>query len=77
MLASFRAGLDDALDRQEERGWFRRTFGLRLPLIWLTPRPAWSAAILLIVGFTVGAFAPRLLRHPAVNVPQQIRPRRM
>jgi hypothetical protein len=68
MLASFRAGLDDALDREEERGWLRRALGLRLPLNWLAPRPAWSAAILLIVGFSVGAFAPRLLRHPAVNV---------
>lgn len=68
LLASFRAGLDDALDREEERGWLRRTLGLRLPLNWLAPRPAWSAAILLIVGFSVGAFAPRLLRHPAVNV---------
>jgi hypothetical protein len=68
LLASFRAGLDDALDREEERGWLRRTLGLRLPSNWLAPRPAWSAAILLIVGFSVGAFAPRLLRHPTVNV---------
>jgi hypothetical protein len=68
MLASFRAGLDDALDGEEERGWLRRTLGLRMPLGWLAPRPAWSAAILLIVGFSVGAFAPRLLRHPAASV---------
>lgn len=68
MLASFRAGLDDALDREEERGWLRRTLGLRTPLNWLAPRPAWSAALLLIVGFAVGVFAPRLLHRPAVNV---------
>jgi hypothetical protein len=68
MLASFRAGLDDALDREEEGGWFGRKLGLRLPLNWLTPRPAWTAALLLIVGFSIGAFAPRLLRHPAANV---------
>jgi hypothetical protein len=68
MLASFRAALDDSLDRQEERGWLVRKLGMRLPLSWLTPRPAWSAALLLIVGFSVGAFAPRLLRRPAVNV---------
>jgi HEAT repeats/Putative zinc-finger len=67
MLASFRAGLDDALDREEDGGWLRRTLGLRLPLNWLAPRPAWSAAILLIVGFSVGALVPRLLRHPAVT----------
>jgi HEAT repeats/Putative zinc-finger len=68
MLAGFRAGLDDSLDREEEHGWLVRTLGLRLPLNWLTPRPAWSAALLLIVGFSVGAFAPRLLRHPTVHV---------
>ncbi len=64
LLASCRAGLDDALDREEERGWLRRTLGLRLPANWLAPRPAWSAAVLLIVGFSVGAVAPRLIRHP-------------
>jgi len=69
LLASFRAGLDDALDREEEGGWLRRVFGARSAWNWLAPGPAWSAAFLLIVGFTVGAFAPRLLRHPAVNIP--------
>jgi anti-sigma factor RsiW len=68
MLASFRAGLDDSLDREEEGGWLGRTFGMRLARNWLTPRPAWSAAVLLIVGFSVGAFAPRLLHRPALNV---------
>ena len=33
VLASFRADLDDALDREEERGWLRRTLGMRLPQI--------------------------------------------
>ncbi len=64
MLASCRLNLDDALDREEERGWLRRFFGMRLPSNWLAPRPAWSAAVLLIVGFAVGSAAPRLLRHP-------------
>jgi hypothetical protein len=69
MLASFRAGLDDALDRQEEGRWFGRAFGLRFTPNWLRPRPAWSAALLLIVGFSIGVFVPHLLRRPAVNVP--------
>jgi hypothetical protein len=64
VLASCRASLGDALDREEEGGWLRRTLGLRLPSNWLAPRPAWSAAVLLIVGFSVGAVAPRLFRHP-------------
>ncbi len=63
LLASCRLNLDDALDREEEHGWLRRFFGMRLPLNWLAPRPAWSAAVLLIVGFAVGTAAPRLLRH--------------
>ena len=65
LLASCRAGLEDSLDREEERGWLRRTFGSLIPSNWLAPRPAWSAAVLLLIGFSVGIFGPRLLRHPA------------
>jgi HEAT repeats/Putative zinc-finger len=64
LLASCRSELTDALDREEEGGWLRRALGLRLPLNWISPRPAWSAAVLLIVGFSIGSLAPRLLRHP-------------
>ncbi len=67
LLASCRLNLDDALDREEEGGWLRRAFGMRLPTNWLSPRPAWSAAVLLIVGFAVGTAAPRLLRHPVAS----------
>ena len=42
-LASCRASLEDALDRQEERGWLRRILGGNLPSGWLVPSPAWSA----------------------------------
>ncbi len=67
LLASCRAGLQDALDREEEGGWLRRTF-LLLPASWLSPRPAWSAAILLLIGFSVGILGPRfVLRHPAAR----------
>ena len=66
MLASFRASLDDALDQQEERGWFGRALGLGSPVSWLSLQPVLSAALLLIVGFSVGILTPRLLRHPAV-----------
>jgi len=64
LLAACRAGLDDALDREEDRGWLRRTFGSLVPSSWLAPRPAWSAAMLLLIGFTVGILGPRLVRHP-------------
>jgi Putative zinc-finger len=62
-LASCRAGLFDALDQQEERSWLRRLTGSFLPSSWLSPQPAWSAAFLLVIGFAVGLFGPRLLRH--------------
>ena len=65
LLASCRATLDDVLDQQEERGWLRRTIGALLPSSWISPRPAWSAALLLAIGFSVGVLGPRLLRHPA------------
>jgi hypothetical protein len=52
LLASFRAGLDDAIDREEEHGWLRRSFGLVFPASWLASGPAWGAAALLLVGFS-------------------------
>ncbi len=64
LLASCRATLDDVLDQQEERGWLRRAVGALLPSSWISPRPAWSAALLLTIGFSVGILGPRLLRHP-------------
>ena len=64
LLASCRAGLEDALDRQEEGGWFRRLVGSLVLTSWISPRPAWSGALLLIAGFSVGIFGPRLLDHP-------------
>jgi hypothetical protein len=66
LLAGCRASLDDALDQQEERGWLRQTIGALLPSSWISPRPAWSAALLLAIGFAVGMLGPRLLRHPSV-----------
>jgi HEAT repeats/Putative zinc-finger len=63
LLAGCRSGLQDALDREEDRGWISRSFGILLPSSWVSPRPAWSAAILLAIGFCVGMFAPRLLIH--------------
>lgn len=63
LLAECRASLTDALDREEERSWWRRGLGGLIPADWLSPRPAWSAAFLILVGFSVGAFGPRFLVH--------------
>ncbi len=63
LLASCRADLEDALDRQEERGSLRRLLGRLAPVGWLAPRPAWSAAVLVLIGFSVGILGPRFLSH--------------
>ncbi len=65
LLATCRANLVDALDREEEGGWVRRALGSFLPASWLSPRPAFSAAMLLVVGFSVGLFGPKLLKNPS------------
>lgn len=67
MLASCRAGLVDALDRKEEHGWLRRTIGELLPRNWLTPNPAWSAALLVLIGFSVGILGPRYFHRPVAS----------
>jgi hypothetical protein len=69
LLASCRASLEDALDREEEGGWLRRKIGALLPAGWMSPRPAWSGALLVMIGFSVGMFGPRLLRHPVISAP--------
>jgi hypothetical protein len=63
LLASCRSSLEDALDRQEERGWMRRIANVFLPAGGLAPRPAWSAALLVLVGFSVGILGPRFLQR--------------
>jgi Putative zinc-finger/HEAT repeats len=68
LLASCRAGLEDSLDQQEERGWLRRTIGALLPASWISPQPAWSAALLVLIGFSVGMLGPRLLRNSGGKV---------
>ncbi len=67
MLASCRASLEDALDREEEGGWLRRKFGILLPANWLSPEPVWSAALLVMIGFSVGLFGPRFLAASGAN----------
>jgi hypothetical protein len=63
LLASCRASLEDALDREEEGSWLQRALGAWIPANWLSPQPAWSAAVLLVIGFSVGMLGPRLLLH--------------
>jgi len=67
LLASCRASLEDALDREEEGGWLRRRVLALLPSSWISPQPAWSAALLVMIGFSVGMMGPRLLRQSQLS----------
>jgi anti-sigma factor RsiW len=67
LLASCRASLVDALDQQEERSWLKRALGWAVPSSMLSPRPAFSAALLLVIGFSVGLFGPKLLKSPSAS----------
>jgi Putative zinc-finger len=69
LLADCRAKLEDALDRDEERSWRKRIASL-VPASWISPRPAWSAALLLLLGFSAGIYGPRLLHRSPGRVLQ-------
>lgn len=69
LLATCRAGLEDALDREEETNWLHRRLGSLIPASWISPRPAWSAALLLVIGFTVGIFGPRFFSQSPHEAP--------
>ena len=67
LLASCRASLEDALDRKEEYGWLGRAVRTLIPAGLTTPRPAWTAALLLLVGFSVGVLGPRFVRNSTAS----------
>ena len=70
LLATCRASLMDALDREEEGGWWGRSVRALVPSSWLAPRPAWSTALLLMLGFSVGILGPRYFLHSRVIAPR-------
>jgi HEAT repeats/Putative zinc-finger len=63
LLAGCRASLEDALDQEEEHGWLRRAVRMWMPGSWISPAPAWSAALLLLIGFSVGILGPRYVKR--------------
>jgi hypothetical protein len=74
-LASCRAGLEDALDREEEKGLWRRWVDAVMPAQWLSPHPAFAAALLVAIGISIGTIVPRVMLHydhpstPGANQP--------
>jgi hypothetical protein len=62
-LASCRAGLEDALDREEEKGLLRRWVDAVMPAQWLSPHPVFAAALLVAIGISIGTIVPRVMLH--------------
>ena len=69
-LASCRAGLEDTLDREEEKGLLRRWVDAVMPAQWLSPHPAFSAALLVAIGISIGTIVPRVMQRYDHSAPQ-------
>jgi hypothetical protein len=58
LLASCRNQLEDAIDELDHRSLFTRWTEAIFPAHWLALHPAASAAMLILIGFSAGAFLP-------------------
>jgi hypothetical protein len=58
LLASCRNRLEDAIDELDHRSLFARWTEAIFPVHWLALHPAASAALLIVIGFSAGAFLP-------------------
>lgn len=58
LLASCRNRLEDAIDEIDHRSLFARWAESIFPAHWLALHPAASAALLIFIGFSAGAFLP-------------------
>lgn len=58
MLASCRNRLEDTIDETDHRSLFARWAESLFPVHWLALHPAASAAFLILIGFSAGAFLP-------------------
>jgi hypothetical protein len=66
LLASCRDALDEALDELTETkqpSRLARWADAFFPGHWFALHPVWSAALFIIIGFSVGTLAPRLMRQ--------------
>jgi hypothetical protein len=78
LLATFRAGLEDAIDREEEHTWFSHALRYIFPAAWLASftglasASAWSAAALLLAGFSSGLFLGPRVWHRVTAAPAAV-----
>jgi hypothetical protein len=60
LVAQCRRSLSQNLDRADASGrWWRRIKAAFRPAAWLTARPAWTMAVLVLVGFLAGRYVSR------------------
>ncbi len=69
LVAGCRRTLSRTLDRAEASArWWKRIKTAFRPAVWLTARPAWTVAALVLVGFFAGRYAARSTLLPASSV---------
>jgi len=65
LVAQCRRSLSRSLDRAEASArWWKQVKSAFRPAAWLTARPAWTVAALVLVGFFAGRFASRTTSLP-------------
>ena len=72
LLASCRDSLDEALDEltaEKQPSRLVRWVDAFFPGHWFALHPVWSAALFIIIGFSVGTLAPRLMRQQPIGPP--------
>ncbi|MBI3483999.1 MAG: HEAT repeat domain-containing protein [Acidobacteria bacterium] len=64
LLAQCRGDLADGLDDASHLGFGRRMLAWLRPATWFTARPAWTAALCVMLGIALGITLPRWLQTP-------------
>ncbi|MCL4524176.1 MAG: HEAT repeat domain-containing protein [Acidobacteria bacterium] len=72
LVAQCRGDLGDALDDAAQHGWRQRMLAWLRPGAWFTVRPAWSAALLIILGVALGLTLPRWLENRETLSPEAL-----
>ena len=68
LVAQCRRSLSRTLDRAEASArWWKLVKAAVRPATWLTARPAWTVAALVLIGFFAGRFASHTTSLPAVT----------
>lgn len=72
LLAQCRGELADVLDDTSRLGLGRRLMAWLSPATWFTVRPAWSAALCIMLGIALGITLPRWLQTRDAQSPETL-----